>query len=49
MGTGDVYQELFARHRSVTVSALWPWQSEVLAAYEDATGDAAIELPTGTA
>jgi RAD3-like DEAD/DEAH box helicase len=48
MAAGDAYHDLFARHRSVTVSSLWPWQSEVLSAYAGVTGDAAIELPTGT-
>ena len=28
--------------------SLWPWQSEVLAAYATLDGDAAVELPTGT-
>src|SRR6266516_8093913 len=35
-------------HRSAAVPSLWPWQSEVLAAYAGVDGDAAVELPTGT-
>jgi superfamily II DNA or RNA helicase len=42
------YFELFASHRSTTIRKLWPWQKEVLAAYGEVTGDAAVELPTGT-
>jgi hypothetical protein len=42
------YEELFAQHRSAAVPNLWPWQSEVLAAYAGVNGDAAVELPTGT-
>ena len=42
------YEALFARHRTPSIPELWPWQGEVLAAYEPLTGDAAIELPTGT-
>lgn len=42
------YEDLFARHRSAAVPSLWPWQSEVLAAYAGLEGDAAVELPTGT-
>jgi hypothetical protein len=30
------------------VPSLWPWQTEVLAAYAGLDGDAAVELPTGT-
>jgi hypothetical protein len=44
----NCYEALFARHRSATVPTLWGWQSEVLAAYADVDGDAAVELPTGT-
>jgi hypothetical protein len=42
------YVELFDRHRSPDIPALWPWQREVLGSYEKLTGDAAVELPTGT-
>lgn len=42
------YEALFAKHRSVAVPGLWEWQREVLAAYVDSPGDAAIELPTGS-
>jgi Rad3-related DNA helicase len=42
------YEALFARHRSAAVPSLWPWQTEVLAAYAGLDGDAAVELPTGT-
>lgn len=42
------YEALFALHRSAAIPSLWPWQSEVLAAYADTEGDAAVELPTGT-
>jgi Helicase C-terminal domain/DEAD/DEAH box helicase len=42
------YEALFARHRSAEIPSLWPWQSEVLAAYASLDGDAAVELPTGT-
>jgi hypothetical protein len=42
------YADLFARHRSAAIRSLWPWQEEVLAAYGEVTGDAAVELPTGT-
>ncbi len=48
MAVGDPYAALFARHPSAAVPALWPWQTEVLAAYAGIDGDAAIELPTGT-
>jgi RAD3-like DEAD/DEAH box helicase len=41
------YEELFSRHRSEAISELWGWQKEVLARYETASGDAAVELPTG--
>jgi hypothetical protein len=47
MGTNP-YEALFAQHRSAAVPNLWPWQSEVLAAYAGVNGDAAVELPTGT-
>jgi superfamily II DNA or RNA helicase len=43
-----IFEELFARHRTATVPDLWPWQREILAAYEDVRGDVAIDLPTGT-
>jgi hypothetical protein len=46
--SANPYEVLFARHRSATVPSLWPWQSEVLGAYADVSGDAAVELPTGT-
>jgi superfamily II DNA or RNA helicase len=42
------YEELFSRHRSAAVPALWPWQSEVLRAFSTQDGDVAVELPTGT-
>ena len=42
------YAELFAHHRSPKIRKLWPWQGEALAAYGEVTGDAAVELPTGT-
>ncbi|HEY1776478.1 MAG TPA: helicase C-terminal domain-containing protein [Solirubrobacteraceae bacterium] len=42
------YEALFALHRSAAVPNLWPWQTEVLAAYAGIGGDAAVELPTGT-
>lgn len=42
------FEALFARHRTPSIPELWPWQGEVLAAYEPVAGDAAIELPTGT-
>ena len=48
MSLADPYAELFARHRSAAIPSLWPWQSEVLAAYGEVPGDAAVELPTGT-
>jgi O6-methylguanine-DNA--protein-cysteine methyltransferase len=48
MVNGNVYEALFARHRSAAVPTLWGWQTEVLAAYADVGGDAAVELPTGT-
>src|SRR6266511_974443 len=48
MVNGNVYEALFARHRSAAVPSLWGWQTEVLAAYADVSGDAAVELPTGT-
>ena len=48
MSRAKRYVELFARHRSATIRELWPWQDEVLAAYQGVTGDAAVELPTGT-
>ena len=41
------YEELFAKHRSIAVPSLWGWQTEVLAAYAEVEGDAAVELPTG--
>ena len=46
--TPSPYEQLFARHRSAHVPALWGWQTEVLAAYAGVGGDAAVELPTGT-
>jgi hypothetical protein len=46
--SSNPYEALFARHRSAAVPSLWPWQSEVLAAYAGVDGDAAVELPTGT-
>jgi hypothetical protein len=42
------YEELFALHKSAEIRELWPWQGEVLATYAGVTGDAAVELPTGT-
>jgi hypothetical protein len=42
------YEELFSRHRSARIPALWPWQAEVLESYNRTSGDVAIELPTGT-
>ena len=42
------YEDLFAAHRTPRIPRLWPWQSEVLAAYSRLQGDAAVELPTGT-
>jgi hypothetical protein len=46
--TPNRYEVLFARHRTPAIPELWPWQREVLAAFEPVTGDVAIELPTGT-
>ena len=48
MSRAERYAELFARHRSAAITSLWPWQEEVLTAYGEVTGDAAVELPTGT-
>lgn len=48
MSGAERYAELFALHRSAKIGELWPWQDEVLAAYAGVTGDAAVELPTGT-
>lgn len=48
MSGAERYAELFALHRSAKIGELWPWQGEVLAAYAGVTGDAAVELPTGT-
>lgn len=48
MSDGNPYEGLFARHRSAAIPALWGWQSEVLGAYAALSGDAAVELPTGT-
>jgi hypothetical protein len=48
MSEPDPYVDLFARHRSAAIPALWPWQGEVLRAYSHVRGDAAVELPTGT-
>lgn len=48
MPGAERYAELFALHRSAKIRELWPWQGEVLAAYGGVTGDAAVELPTGT-
>jgi Helicase C-terminal domain len=45
---GNPYEALFARHRSAAIPALWAWQSEILGSYADVSGDAAVELPTGT-
>jgi hypothetical protein len=42
------FDQLFAQHRSASVPDLWPWQREVLAAYDPVDGDVAVELPTGT-
>ena len=42
------YEQLFRSHNSPTVPHLWPWQREVLRAYECTGTDAAIELPTGS-
>jgi len=42
------FEALFARYRSAAIPDLWPWQREILAAYEPGDGDAAVELPTGT-
>jgi superfamily II DNA or RNA helicase len=42
------YEELFARHRSVAIPSLWGWQSEVLRACAGVSGDAAVEIPTGS-
>ena len=42
------YEQLFAQHRTAAIPDLWPWQQEILAGLEAATGDAAIDLPTGT-
>lgn len=42
------YSALFAQHRSAAVPTLWDWQTEVLGAYASISGDAAVELPTGT-
>jgi hypothetical protein len=46
--TANPYEALFARHRSAAVPSLWDWQRDVLAAYASVSGDAAVELPTGT-
>ena len=46
--TPSEYEQVFLDHRNASISQLWPWQSEVLAAYEETKGDAAIELPTGS-
>jgi len=48
MSMPNAYEELFTRHRSAKIPALWPWQSEVLSAYAVTKGDVAVELPTGT-
>ena len=42
------YEMLFAGHCSAAVSSLWGWQREVLEAYSGLSGDAAVELHTGT-
>jgi hypothetical protein len=42
------FDELFAEHRTATIPSLWPWQREVLTAFEGSHGDVAIDLPTGT-
>lgn len=42
------YELLFSEHRTPAIPQLWPWQKEVLVAYDSTAGDAAIELPTGT-
>ncbi len=42
------FEALFAQHRSAAIPDLWPWQREILAAYEPLDTDAAVELPTGT-
>lgn len=44
----EEYEGLFAEHRSTAVPSLWEWQREVLRAYSELDGDAAVELPTGT-
>jgi superfamily II DNA or RNA helicase len=44
----EEYERLFAEHRSTAVPSLWEWQREVLRAYSELDGDAAVELPTGT-
>jgi hypothetical protein len=48
MADSSAIDNLFGRHRSAAVHSLWPWQREVLAAYAEVVGDAAVELPTGT-
>ena len=45
--SANPYEALFARHRSAAVPSLWGWQ-KVLHAYSGLSGDAAVELPTGT-
>jgi hypothetical protein len=42
------FEALFAQHRSAAIPDLWPWQREILTAYEPLDADAAVELPTGT-
>jgi len=42
------FEQLFAQHRTAAIPDLWPWQREVLGGLEVATGDVAIDLPTGT-
>jgi hypothetical protein len=42
------FEQLFAQHRTAAIPDLWPWQREILASLEAATGDLAIDLPTGT-
>jgi hypothetical protein len=43
----NIYTKLFEDHRSTSIPKLWPWQDEVLEAYSNTAGDAAVELPTG--
>lgn len=48
MSVTNRFETLFARHRTAAIPELWPWQKEVLAAYEPLEVDVAVELPTGT-